>query len=97
MKALRAKLFPLKTTGCVISQSRVSLHTRLSVAEIRGHWCCPQILTCVGREDLGEFPLLIAFEKKVAVFRACPSSLKEGRHKEGRVFACSKSCQMAKK
>lgn len=53
--------------------------------------------TDLGGEDLGEFPLLIAFEKKVAVFRACASSLEEGRHKQGRVFACPKSCQMAKK
>lgn len=54
MEALSTKLFPLKTTGPVISQTRDSLQARLSVTEIRGHVGGPQILTWVER-SLGSF------------------------------------------
>lgn len=54
MEALSAKLFPLKTTGCVISQTRGTLQAGLSVMEIRGHGGGPQILTWV-EESLGNF------------------------------------------
>lgn len=95
MEALSAKLFPLKTTGCVISQTRDRLQARLSVTEIRGHVGGPQILTWRGGE-LGEFSLLIAFEKSGAVSRAGAPSLEEGSHKQGRIFACSQGCQVVK-
>lgn len=51
MEAFRAKLFPLKTTGCVISQTRDSLQARLSVVEIRGHVGGPPLH--LGGEELG--------------------------------------------